>query len=172
MVTVFYDIFQRLLGTKLCTLQITLRLVPPPTSQTTLPHSETPLEDMDMAFIHDASAQTQFDALQDVTVVLESPSRHKDSAGPTEGACLTEEETERRIRSILQPWDSRGILAVTLKDYIAASTAEEDSTKASAHPEQRSENDIAALGPAPILATSSEPSATFKAMPLTVGEAQ
>ncbi|EPT04954.1 hypothetical protein FOMPIDRAFT_1021698 [Fomitopsis schrenkii] len=128
---------------------------------------------MDMAFMHDASVRAHFDALQNVTIILEQSSRGKGSASPTSTAHIAKEETTRRIRSILQPWDSRGILAVTVKDYINADTAvaEEPTTETFVHTGPQGKNDTAVARGGPTLPMSGQSSSTWSA-PSTAGGTQ
>ena len=114
-VTALCDIFSQLSSDQIHTLQIQLSL----TRQTPLDgpdasqHLDSEFADIDLAPIRQAIARLLFNSLGSVRIDVV---RLHGAPALTSDASLMADEIERRIRSVLQSWDTQGILVVTYED--------------------------------------------------------
>ncbi|KZT69284.1 hypothetical protein DAEQUDRAFT_271575 [Daedalea quercina L-15889] len=124
-VAALYDTLSQLSSGRMHTFQLELSLIQqslldgPDTSQ----HSDSEFVDIDLGPIRQIIARLLFNSLRDARIDVVRLHR---APALTSDASLTADEVERRVRLILQPWDTRGILAVTYEDRTIRSKLDPD----------------------------------------------
>ncbi|KZT71131.1 hypothetical protein DAEQUDRAFT_755936 [Daedalea quercina L-15889] len=109
-VVAFHGTFSQLRSTRISTLQVMIWLDhSDPDGPDASPHSDNEFRDVDLRPVQETIARPLFDSLVDVMIMV---GRSSPGVRLTSDLVITAEKMERRIRSILQPWDKREILAV------------------------------------------------------------
>ena len=109
-VTALHEAFAHLSSAAIRTLDVMLWLGYSKGSPIASSHSDQEFWDIDMESIHSTLSQTLFDSLQKVSLTLRRMSRY--ASRLTSDAVVTAAGMDRRVRSILQPWDKREILSI------------------------------------------------------------
>ena len=109
-ITALHDAFTHLSSPALHTLDVMLWLGYSRGDPVVSSHSDQEFWDIDMKPVQSTISHDIFDSIQKVNLTLRRTSRY--ACRLTSDAVITAEAMERRVRSILSPWDKRQVLHV------------------------------------------------------------